>query len=297
MLCPVLLLMGQTQIHSQEHKQVRIGYLASMFTGVDLKDAEAALEIWAGKFSERVSLGRKPVGKIYETLDDMHEDLENGRVDIVALHSLDYLKIREHTLIEPVLIASRHESAVEEYVLLVHSQSGIRNLDQLEGKRVLFHLGGRSEMPMMWLDLTLSRRGHRKLGQFFKEVEVVERVSQALLPVFFQQKDACVIPSSGYATMQDLNPQIGEDIALLENSPGFVFFISCVRTDLDPAFKQNVIDSALNLHATMEGQQILLLFKTKRIIVFKPEYLDTVRELAVEHKALMKIRGITSTEK
>ena len=50
-------------------------------------------------------------------------------------------------------------------------------------------------------------------------MKLVDHASQAVLPVFFRQADACLMPRWSYDTMVELNPQVKDQAIILALSP------------------------------------------------------------------------------
>jgi ABC-type phosphate/phosphonate transport system substrate-binding protein len=179
-----------------------------------------------------------------------------------------------------------------EYLLLVHRQKGITVLPQLNNKRlVITSEYGASDVNLLWLDREMKKHGLPKTTLFFKTLKQVPKASQAILPVFFQQAEAALVPRSAYETMAELNPQIVTDLAILAASPPFPRGLTAFREDIKPEAKQRIIASALNLHTYPRGRQILTLFKTEQVVRLPKNYFDNLIRLLKDqsYKAQKKL--------
>ena len=78
--------------------------------------------------------------------------------------------------------------------------------------------------------------------------------------------------------MSELNPQLARQLQVLTNSPILPEAIACVHRDFK-VFKEDLLQGMAELHNEPKGQQMLLLFKAKKMERFKPESLDSAREL------------------
>jgi len=82
------------------------------------------------------------------------------------------------------------------------------------------------------MDVLLWRSGLDAGETFFEEIQEVSKVSQAVLPVFFDQADACIAPMDAFRTMAELNPQLEEELWVIDTSPGFCQAVVCARRDV-----------------------------------------------------------------
>jgi ABC-type phosphate/phosphonate transport system substrate-binding protein len=148
--------------------------------------------------------------------------------------------------------------------------------------------GGRSaeKVALLWLETQLLKAGLGRTDGFFSQVKEFRKSSQALLPVFFGQADVCLVDQSAYASMAELNPQVGKELVVLGTSPGFPREI-VVLNKTCPENKRKIIRNALaSLEKTPRGRQLLQLFGSDREIDFDPSYLQPARQVLAEQDAL-----------
>ncbi len=267
---------------------LRIGYSSDTFTGVDLKDARMALEVWTEQLVSEV--GKKYVAKtlIFEDFPLMLKAIRADEVEMVILSTLDYLKVEGSVALEPAFVGVSGSDPREEYVFLVNESEGIRTLRQLKNKRLIIEAGGRGKIALMWLDTLLLKAGLPQAKDFFREIKEVNNPSRAILPVFFKQSDACIVVRSAFDTMVELNPQVSKEIKVLHRSPGFLFTITFFHRNIDKEMQQEIRKSASNLQNNARGRQILTLFHIDRVIEFQPSYLENILALLQEYDSLRK---------
>ncbi len=188
---------------------------------------------------------------------------------------------------EPATVGLRNGGQVlEEYVVLVHRDSGINELAELRGKNVLVGLGANYKIAQMWLDVILLQRGLPAAQSMLHTIRRVNKPAQAVFPVFFRQSDGCVVARRTFETMVELNLQVGEQLKSLARSPGFLPDLMCFRTQYDEATKNLILDSALRLHTKVEGQQMQGLFRVEQIGLFNSVYLDNLVQLLADYDEL-----------
>jgi hypothetical protein len=113
---------------------------------------------------------------------------------------------------------------------------------------------GACNNALLWLDTQLLRQQLPPSHSFFRSVKLVENASQAVLPVFFRQADACLLPRWSYDTMVELNPQVKEQTTILVHSPllarGGLFMVKGL-----PPSKQEMIPTTLKVWQTNRARQ------------------------------------------
>ncbi len=118
------------------------------------------------------------------------------------------------------------------------------------------------------------------MESFFGNIKIENDPMNAILPVFFGQRDAGLITAGKFELMAELNPQLNKMRAIAISKPLLCGITSVYLTGWDsPATEQDFIDAMLELHLSPAGQQILNLFKTDQIAVYRPEYMEAVREI------------------
>jgi phosphonate transport system substrate-binding protein len=120
-------------------------------------------------------------------------------------------------------------------------------------------------------------------------LKLVDNASQALLPVFFRQADACLMPRWSYETMAELNPQIKERTAILVISPllarGGLFMAKGV-----PPEKHEFVMATQKFWQTVRAKQLLTLFHAEEVVPFQPAHMQTMFNLYEENLKLTKRR-------
>ena len=148
-------------------------------------------------------------------------------------------------------------------------------------------------MSEHWLDALLAQEHLGAKEAFFRKVEVVQSPTAAVLPVFFGKRPACVVEDTAYQTMVELNPQVKVALQVVASSPAYLNSITFLNTGgwSSAQARQEFVSALRDLHLEPEGRQLLLMFKVDRMLPFKPNDLDSVRELhAKDHSMMPKQR-------
>ncbi len=276
---------GENSDYSPE--VLRIGYSSKFFlSSVSVADAQVALSLWTRELTPSSTLKTmQPKPLIFDNLQSIVKALNNRTIDFVAVTAIDYLKIRDRAPLEPAFVGSRRNAVGgDELVLLVRRDQGIRDISQLKGKRLIVHSGPIIETAHLWLSSVMARRSLPDYERFFGSDKEVNKASQAVLPVFFKQSDACLVSKSAYETMVELNPQIGKELTVLLSSDKLLDGIFCFHKLLRADIKAKMTKIAVNIHSTASGKQILTLFQIDDITPFNPSMLDPTMALLDKRK-------------
>lgn len=264
-----------------------VGFPRYILFDVDIKDAQVAMELWANELSKMNKLPLKTRSIIIRDLPSLVTGLRNKEIDVIGLPSLDYLKIKDEVNLVPALgtvLGGRHG---EEYVLVTRSNKASGSLKKLENNKLVFQRDRFvGNVPLMWLDTLLIKKGLPDSKHFFADIKTVNKVSQAVLPVFFKQMDACLVTRRGFDTMAELNPQLGKELTILDTSPIYVLGIVVFRKDFNEEYRKRIIKTALDFRKLASGKQMLTLFRVDDFFLFHNSDLDTLRELLNEYKQL-----------
>lgn len=272
--------------HSQ--KQVlRLGLKQQAFSEVAIRDAHAAMEVWGTNLALKATASISAVDTIV-LLDRnaMEKAIRNGEIDLAILSALDFIGLKETCDLEPAFVPSVHDRILQEFVLVVHRKSNVTQVGQLQDTAILLESGGRGVIVEMWLDTVLYRDGHRQCRDFFRTVKSVDKPSQAVMPVFFGQADACVTTLSAFQTTFELNPQIGRDLMVLKKSPPMLRGVLCFRQGFDEKAKSEVMRVLSRLHEDIEGQQMLMVLHEEKLERFHPDFLASTKALWDEYRTL-----------
>ncbi|MBF0546305.1 MAG: PhnD/SsuA/transferrin family substrate-binding protein [Candidatus Riflebacteria bacterium] len=265
---------------------LRIANSSTILDKVDLQDSKVALKVWSDLVSEEENTNFVTEVSIVEGLDLIKSSLENNSVDMVSLSSLEYLELKEQISLIPAYFGTVGSDSLDTLLLIVHKESNINSFQDLKGKNVKIEMTGSGRIPMIWLDTELLRQGLPPAEKWCQSLKLMDKVAQAVHPVFFRQADACVVRKFGFQTMVEMNPQLGNQLKIIGQSPPYVRAVVCFRAGYGSDLREILTRSAVKLHTKTKGKQILTLFKLDRIILFQEELFDSIRKLIKEYNAL-----------
>ena len=279
---------AEVQGSPPDKESIRVGYSSSFFLGVDKNDVQVALDMWIRELVELNSIKTEPVAIIFDDLMKIAEALRQQEVDFVAMPFLDYLKIRQAVDMEPLMMGTKNGKVGDEYILVIHRSAPWTDVKQLSGKKLLVQeIAGASATSLLWLDTVLLHQGLPESTRFFHPLNLVNKPSQALLPVFFKQADACLVPHWAYDTIVELNPQVGAETKILARSSALPRGALFMRKGTS-AQKQRLIESALNMGSTAKSKQLMTLFNSETLVRFQPNYLEPIEALYKDYNSFSK---------
>ncbi|MCK4794961.1 MAG: PhnD/SsuA/transferrin family substrate-binding protein [Desulfobacteraceae bacterium] len=282
-------------VFSQNNKEnlrpIRMGITFKDLAVVDPADARIALEIWQRKLNDIIgNYDLEPENYFFEDMPSLINAMKTGKINAAAIPCVDYIISREKLAVVPILVPTRGEDVLETYILLVHRHSELTDLSGLESRNLIIEKGERGRITLLWLDTLLLKRGLPESRNFLRSVRMVDKVSQAVLPVFFRQADACIVTLDSWKTLCELNPQLKKQLHILEQSPGYLGAVFVIKKNLPLQKRERFVKTVLAAQAKPELKQILMLFRFNGMVKFKQSHLKTIEALVKENNALKSKR-------
>jgi len=261
------------------HYQLRAVASGQAFSNVNRNDARAALKVWFDVLAQQRGYILDSAVDIVDSVKEIRERLESHSVELVTMGMLDYLELESSRLIVPVLTDARtsQRGALYSYLLLVNPSSGVTSIAGLRGKNLLVAARGSGETGVAWLEVLLGKEKLGRAPSFFASVKSLDKPQGCILPVFFGAADACVVDEINLDLAKEMNPQLGRLRVLVRSRP---MIESIIAVPVEPHPQQTeLVDGMLTLHQDPRGRQLLMVFKTERIVRLQPGDLDAAREL------------------
>lgn len=269
-----------------QQSDLNLGFSAGVFVDVHTSDARAAAKVWSEGLMRNRGLQGPADAVIFENRASMVDAVTRNEVDMVVMLTKDYLDLEGQIPAEPRFVTLRRGRITESSLLIVHRLSGIKTVADLKGRDVILASDARASMARIWLDNILIERGYPALVPFSRQTIEATKYSRTVLPVFFRQVDAALVPRAGLETMAELNPQLNRELQVVAESPAYLSSVLCIRRDYRADFKQTLVEALRNLHTEAAGQQLLTLFRVDKLVPFQDSYLESAREALQKQKAL-----------
>jgi phosphonate transport system substrate-binding protein len=268
-----------TQNRELRHARLYAIATSKTFNHVNRNNARAALKVWFDVVGQQRGFVLDSKVDIVDSVTEIRERLESHSVELVVMGITDYLELESSRLVVPVLTDSRNAQggALYAYLLLVNPSSGTTTIASLRGKNILVSSRGGHNTGMAWLDVLLGKEQLGRAVSFFASIKAPDEAQACILPLFFGTVDACVVDEINLNVAKEMNPQLGQ-LRVLARSRPMIESVIATPTELHP-FQKELIDAMLSLHEDPRGRQLLMVFKTDRLVRIQPGDLEPAREL------------------
>jgi ABC-type phosphate/phosphonate transport system substrate-binding protein len=291
-LCVAGMTAGSPAVRAQSGaKDVALGFARSLFAEHDIRDATAALEVYATEFSRKAGLPYVAKVTLYDDAESFAAAVQRGDAQVICLPITDYFRVRTLCALEPVIVPTMRGSFMEDRVVIVHRGSGFRDLRALRGRSIAFSKGTRSEITLRWMAVELHHLKEQKPEAFLSKVVRSKNEEQAVMSVFFRNSDAAIVTSRTLETMMEQNPQLKQDLVIIVRSPGYMYSIVCLAKSMDERDKTRVRAASMTMSTYQGGRQILRIFRYDGVKSYEPSDISTVQELERQYQLLPKPSG------
>lgn len=270
------------------------GISTHIFTTVNIEDAKAALTLLLKEMIN--SWGRTDVTtnpKTYESIEKIKKDINLNRLDIIALTTSEYFILRNQTELNPLLAYKANDITEEKILLVTRTDSKINSIKDLKGKKVSIfsYLNDELNIATLWYKTIILKINENYKKDYAPFLSVVDKSSRAISDVFFNKTDAAVVSEGEFNLSNELNPQIGKQLKIIDSSKPLLYGVICY-TDRLQTHKNigldEIIDNFCSMHKTKIGKHFLQIFRITQFIPFKDEYMKNSEELYKEFIELSK---------
>jgi phosphonate transport system substrate-binding protein len=267
-------------VEAGELNRIQIRGVASstIFSAINRNDARAAIKVWFDIMAQQIGFQPDSRVDISDSIQEIRERLQNHSVDVLLMGASDYLELESSRLMVPVLADARgSEGTAYSYVLLVNPSLGASTIARLRGRNILVSSRGSGKTAAIWLEVLLGKEKLGRAAAFFASIKVLDKPQACILPVFFGSVDACVVDEVNLNLAKEMNPQLGR-LAVVARSRPMVEGLVGVPSEARPGQKE-LMEGMLGLNRDPRGRQMLMVFKTDRLVRLQPGDLDSAREL------------------
>jgi ABC-type phosphate/phosphonate transport system substrate-binding protein len=267
-----------------EEERFRLGFSFAMFAGVNENDARASIKALAETFARERGIPANPEPRLFRGAEEAARVVRAAGVDAVGLTTPEFWAIADAAGCDRFLYSIQDDDPHEQYVLLVHRKRGGSDLAALRGGRLAVLRSPRMSLAEVWLEVELARAGLPSLARHFARAVENTKLSRVVLDVFFQQVEACLVTRRSFATMAELNPQVGRELVAVATSPPVVPALFAFRADFPATLKERTLREFALIHSTVSGKQILLIFQAGRVAELPGSILQGALELLDEYQ-------------
>lgn len=263
-----------------EEEFMKYAVSKKMIGDTNENDALASVKIWTESLAKQLGITKTPLPHLYQNLEQLEDAVTNAKDDFFYITVEEYFHLRPHFDLQKCIVPMRADSPYEQYILLVHKQSGIATLEDLVHSTLVLFDNSRMIVAPAWLDNNLHERNLGSIEKHFQNVETASQPNLAILPVFFQKKKACLVTKDAFLIMTELNPQLSEQLVILAESPPFIPSGLFFRKGYTSSFKQKIYDEIEGWTEIPSYRQLTVIFQLDTLRPAESNILDeTVEEL------------------
>jgi ABC-type phosphate/phosphonate transport system substrate-binding protein len=273
----------------------RVAFSSSMFAEVNENDAGAATRVWAQMLGRDHGIPVDSAAKTLRGPKEIADAMQNNLVDSITMTTEEYWLLRKEISVDHFVVGVKRGSVTEEYVLVVHRDSGIERIEDLRSRSLVIFQNPRASLAQVWLETLLAEAKLGRPADLCVRLNFFNKLSRVILPVFFRQTDACLVTRSGFETMSELNPQVGRQLKVLASSPAVVPTVFCCRANQPSPYRDPILAQLGVVNSSPAGQQFLTLFQVDSLQQSPLSCLDSACELLDRHQQFCHAADVAGT--
>ncbi|MDO9163974.1 MAG: PhnD/SsuA/transferrin family substrate-binding protein [Methylococcaceae bacterium] len=269
------------------HQQtLRIGFHRPSFHEYSREDLVISVKIITEEMGK--DLGIETNVAIYEDMKLMNADFENGTINLIFASPLLIANEVDNTLLADGFKMIPSGGNADRLVILTRKNEGMDNFKSLRNKKLgLVENDPTSDLYVNFLSQSNFKKDFQDT---LKKMPREKKSHQVILKLFFGQIDVTCVYESFFQTTTELNPQILERVQIIEHIDGILQSAGFFHKNVDPAFRESVINAVLKLNTYPRGQQFLEIFKTEEALPVSPSELTITKKLFNDYQHLKTIK-------
>ncbi len=267
-------------------KEIRFAATEGLYPNVSRKDGRMALELLMQKTIVKRNYPYSVKLIFIDPVNDLPDNIKSGGYHFVTLSSIDYYRYRDAVYLNPIMTPTKINTPTEQLLLLVKAEQTLSTILQKEERSLIIETGTSGDLSKIWMDRILMDSGFAKSGKFFTKIRRVSKPGRAILPVFFNQADACIVPRHALEVIQELNPQIGRNVKPLRQSKGLIRLMICATDKPNQEDIDILIRESSQMEHNPETLQAMTILQMKRFVPIFEEDLVATEKLISRHQKI-----------
>lgn len=272
-------------INAQE--KLKIAHMLYSSLDASPKDIKITLSLWMEEISETMDIELETY--FYTSVQEIQKDMHSGKVNYMIIRSIDLVKhFNQDHLIEGFAPQRRQNNLQDRLLLVSSKENKTYKINDFKDKK--FGICNSEYVGKIYIDTLLMQKNFAKHEDYFSKTVEYKKCSKVLLDLFFKKIDIAVIRQGTFNLVNELNPQVGRSIAVLESrvlGDGMVGFFS---KNADKNLITNFYKGIDKVNNSVRSQQILTLFKADFIEKVDKESLKILEMFYLEYVKLGKGR-------
>lgn len=265
----ILLLPLKTNAQTSDGKSLNMLFIRDAFPGINESEINSALDLWVKIYKTNIlKISDTEIQVTYTiapSADDVPKLIEKNNFGLINIPAFLYKQNILYENYEPLVSSSRSGAKFEQLVIIANKKDGIDSLQNLFNKNLICSSEFLYELSQIWLDVLLFENGLDKKENYFKSIKVLDNELNAIFKVFFNEYEAALVSKSGFDLAKELNPQIENNINVIQQSENYLASVAFINKRLDPYIKSILEETTFNFHLSPTSRQILDMFKINRL--------------------------------
>jgi len=282
-------LMSSSLLGENLHKPVKIG-VVSMIT------PRHTVEYYQDIIDYMTEKLRMPVEMVFrKTYDEMDKLLEKGEVDAAFICSAPYVEDRKKFGAELLVAPQVSGSVLYRSFIIVHKDSDIKTLGDLEGKTFAF-TDPKSNSGRLYPVYRIAREGQTP-DKYFKKYIYSYSHNKSIELVAKKIVDGAAVESLIYQYMIDQKSPYISQTRIIEQSPDFGIPPIVTTPRVSSSLKEKMTEILVNMHNDRRGEKILASMLIERFSKVPDSNYDSVREMQEYVGTLNIVDDIAASDK
>ncbi len=238
----------------------RLAISERIVRGININDARAAMTLWGKEIVNAAGFQIVRGQDWVLPSTTLLANLRAGKMDMVCITVEEFMQVRDAVDNTDVITDER---GGQELLVIVRRDTSLNTLADLRGRSLIVLDAASTLLADAWLGTELHRAGLPSATRHFAKITRNIKPAQVVLPVFFGQADAAIVPRETLKTMVEMNPQLGRAVKIVATSPQLVSVFFTARRTISPATRNRIYERVLSSKADTANRQILTLFRAR----------------------------------
>lgn len=272
--------------------EIRMGfYYPAVYQIASRTEIILSLNIWAKEISNGIGVRVADV-QLFDDVHVMAKAFAKQEINFAVASPLTFALHFDRKTLAECFYGSRADNAQDAVLLIAQAKDNINSILDLQHKRLI--MPENDELAAVFLNtLTLEASG-KKAPQFFSEILLGAKTNRAILDVFFNKADAAIAMQASYEVMNTLNPQLKEQLKIIDSYPIKSKAYSFLHKDFEG--RKLVADSYLGLVKTARGRQLLEVYQQQSVQECSTQDLVAFDQLNAKFLALSQHKPVVRSK-
>lgn len=267
-------------------KTLRVGFHRPSFHDYSREELEISVKFLTEEMGKEI--GIKTSVTIYEDIDSMRIDFEQGKINLIFASPLLIVTSFDNTLLADGFKLVIEGGDADTLDILTRKNEGMDDFKSLRSKKLsLVESDPAADLYVNFLSRSYFNKDYQNV---FIEMPQEKKSHQAILKLFFGQTDVVCVYDNIYQLTAEMNPQILSRTQIIAHIDGILQGAGFFHKNVDPVFRERIITEAIKLNTYARGQQLLELFKADKVLRISSTDLALSKQLYSNYRKLSKYK-------